>query len=381
MSDIVAGTILENYEFVRVIGRGGFSTVWLVKSLKFDRLFVAKVAFVKKDIEEAWRGFDCEIKALLRLDHPNIIKLYAHFRYETNFILILEYLEKGSLSEYIRKNGPVDSVLLYQIVHDICCALRFAWSLGVQHRDIKPENIMFDERGRAKLVDFGISVTTKDVNASTGEVSDFRCSPLCVAPEILKKVPYDPVKSDMWAMGITILWMAKGSVPWRFNSATELDIMIRVGKFVVPDRMDLVIKEMAKRMLAVIPQNRVFPSDEELETLGREVEVVKSRVKKVRGIMPAQSFELVKISEQFRKVQPMCQLPGARKRILIQSPIMKLATTPKSVKPVRVQMGLQMSDADGSVRKSWHMFPVTSIPLKPMEPVSGQEMMPDIGEG
>lgn len=70
-----AGVVLEGYEFLELIGEGGYSSVYRVRSQKFDRIFVAKVTVVKdRDVERAWQAFDSEVQALLRLNHPNIIK-------------------------------------------------------------------------------------------------------------------------------------------------------------------------------------------------------------------------------------------------------------------------------------------------------------------
>lgn len=262
--EVQPGIILEGYEFMEAIGEGSYSSVYRVRSRQFDRPFVAKVTRVKNEnTEKAWQAFDSEIQALLRLDHPNIIKLYGHFRYGDNFILILEYCSNGSLSDYISNQGAVHGRFLVAAVRDICGALNYAWSCGVQHRDIKPANIMLDDNWRVKLADFGIS-TTRKIKAKSSVVSDFKCSKVCAAPEILRKVPYDPVKSDIWAVGVTILWMVKGAVPWRCTKVDDLTRMVQNKEYTIPMRMEATVAVLVQRMLMVNPDERVFPTDEEL---------------------------------------------------------------------------------------------------------------------
>lgn len=267
MSDIHPGLVLEGYEFIEEIGRGGFSSVYRVKSQKFNRFYVAKVAhIIEANMDGAWRAFDSEIQALLRLDHPNIINLYAHFRYNDNFVLILEYCPNGSLYDYIRDNGAMTGGLLRRTVKELCSALRCAWEQGVQHRDIKPANILVDDKGHTKLVDFGISIIGRNSDVAT-KVVDYRCSPICAAPEILNKVPHDPVKSDIWSLGATILWLAAGSVPWPCYSLDEMVKAIRFGQYRVSSCVDPDIHRLVRRMLMMDPDERVFPSEEEIDAL------------------------------------------------------------------------------------------------------------------
>lgn len=130
-TDIGPGLVVEGYEFVEPIGEGGFANIWLVKSQKCGLNFVAKVArFCEKDADRAWESFDAEMKALLVLRHPHIIKLYGHFRYGSSFILILEHCPNGSLFDYIKKIGIMRGPVLTHTIRDICGALEYIWSQG-----------------------------------------------------------------------------------------------------------------------------------------------------------------------------------------------------------------------------------------------------------
>lgn len=289
--------MLSGFTFIEQIGEGGFSSVWKVKSVQYDRFFVAKVTKVKdSDVEKAWKAFDSEIQALLRLNHPNIISLYGHFRHGSNFVMILEYLPNGSLDDFIKKRGPMEGVILIRVIKDICSALNYCWSLGVQHRDVKPQNIMFDQSGRAKLVDFGIATMKEDACARSMRIADFTCSVVCAAPEIIKNLPYDPVRSDMWATGITILWMVRGSPPWYAGTCEEVMFSITSGQYIVPKGMDREIERLARGMLAVLPKERVFPSMEDLQRLGGSAAVVKPRVQRRNIIVSASRPSSMRVS-------------------------------------------------------------------------------------
>lgn len=253
---------IEGYEFLSELGGGGYSDIYRVRSVKYDRLFVAKVARVCEtlEVEHAWGAFDREVKALMKLSHPNIVKMYDALRLDSNFIIILEDCPNGSLGDYIEKNGRVHGPLLVRITRDLCSALRYAWEQGVQHRDVKPENIMFDEGGKAKLVDFGISNVTNGV-----KVSDFRCTTRCASPEIVKRQPHDPVKTDIWAFGVTILWIAGGVDPWHAKTKDELYNKIMAGRYTVPGCLPPMIESMVEHMLRLDPSERIMPKLEQFD--------------------------------------------------------------------------------------------------------------------
>lgn len=294
MEDIHPGVVIEDYEFLAEIGKGTFANVWRVRSQKYNQIFVAKVAIIaNQNVDRAWRCFDTEIGALLRLNHPNIIRLYGHFRYGDNFILILEYCANGTLEEYIEKNGPMKGRVLKQAVNGICSALSYAWSKGVQHRDIKPGNIMFDEGWRVKLVDFGISLA-RDAD-EVDNVVDFKCSPICAAPEILTRIPHDPVKSDIWAVGATILWMAKGQIPWYSKSRADLLRILQYGEYQIPTTMGSRVTKMVRRMLVLNPQMREFPKDEDIAALVASETTVTSKTEPRTRLdpLPCKSFRVI----------------------------------------------------------------------------------------
>lgn len=295
MTEIVAGADIEGYEFLEPIGQGGFANIWLVRSHKYNCKFVAKISRVADtDLDRAWAGFDAEIRALMRLDHPNIIKLYGHFRLGEDFVMILEHCPHGSLADYVKNRGPMHTGPLVQIVRDVSTALRYIWSQDVQHRDIKPANILLGENGRAKLVDFGISTCS-----SGSQITEFSCSTMCAAPEILNRVRHDPVKSDIWAFGITILWMANGFAPWNCATRDEMVNLIIYAQYTVPARMNRALLKIVKRMLKLNPEEREIPDDEEIGQIsGAKTEMRRASVSNVSGTFNVGGMRMTPIMSQ-----------------------------------------------------------------------------------
>jgi serine/threonine protein kinase len=98
-----------------------------------------------------------------QLEHVNIIKLEEVYENETHFILILEYLEGGSLLESIQKY-TFSSEEIQTIVSKLLKSIQYVHSKDIIHRDIKPDNIMFEDINNLsslKLIDFGLAVSEK----------------------------------------------------------------------------------------------------------------------------------------------------------------------------------------------------------------------------
>lgn len=242
------GEVVNNYEIIEQLGSGGFSTVYKVCSKKFGYIFAAKVITVDKLVaDKAWESFDAEIQSLVRLDHPNIIRLYDHFRDGNRFFLILEYCEGGSLWDLVRKQGPLKGRHLIEVVLQICSAVSYAFERGIVHRDIKPQNILLDSFGRCKLADFGISHMRSD----GARCRDYRCSACFAAPELLRHLPFDPMKADVWSLGVTIASLVLGAIPWA-DERSGLN-----GLYVLPPGTDPTLRKLIERMIVVNPSRRI----------------------------------------------------------------------------------------------------------------------------
>ncbi|OHT03098.1 hypothetical protein TRFO_29567 [Tritrichomonas foetus] len=207
------------------------------------------------NLNSAWESFDSEVSALLKLDHPHIIRMYEYFTEKNFFFLILEYCVNKSLADEVKTYGALKGHRLISVARQLVSAIYFAHSQKIAHIDIKPQNILFDEFGRVKLADFGISICSAN---NHDIIINYKCSPAYASPEVLRREPHDIFKSDIWSLGVTIYFMAYGKLPIMFNDTQQiLRDMKELGPSCFKTKIPKELFDVMKRMLMYNPNHRI----------------------------------------------------------------------------------------------------------------------------
>ena len=241
----------HGYKFVRKIGSGGYSHVFLVEHEERHVEYVAKVIQVKSgDGKSYLSSFNAEIESLMQLNHPNIIRLYDFFSQDYFFVLVLEYCSSGSLASEVKSVG-----MQYQrfviVGRQIVSALNYCHDRKIAHHDIKLENILLDVNGKPKLADFGLSAKISD----GGLCTIFKGSLAYAAPELFQKKAYDPFKADIWALAVLFVYMLTGSSPWPAEKDKMKEAMLH-GFWHAKSRLPTKLHELVKRMFDMDPEKR-----------------------------------------------------------------------------------------------------------------------------
>lgn len=154
--------IREQFELNALIGTGGFGQVWkgldkkLVREVAIKR--ISRFGNLKKDVllEEAMY--------LASMQHPNVVVVHDAFEYEGEVLVVMEYLNRGSLHEYLRalchQGHWVEPSEAFRLVKGILSGLEAVHNAefgALVHKDLKPANILFDRRREPKICDFGIA--------------------------------------------------------------------------------------------------------------------------------------------------------------------------------------------------------------------------------
>ncbi|OHT10275.1 CAMK family protein kinase [Tritrichomonas foetus] len=238
---------INGYTFEKLIGKGGFSRVFLVSFPKYKIKFCAKV--MPKSLMTDNQN---DIDYLLNLEHPNIIRIYDQFIIGAMSYCIIEYCPGGNLHDVITDGKLKGKDKLLFFMQQILLGLEFCHENHVAHRDIKPANILIDRYGRPKLIDFGISV-----NIEPGELlRDFSGSRPYCPPEVILAQPYDPYKADIWSLGVTFYIMVVGQLPWPKEPEKVMNTAIEQAQYTIPRNVPPAIAKMISSMLQVDPEDR-----------------------------------------------------------------------------------------------------------------------------
>jgi len=215
--------IEKYYKIQKIIGKGAFGVVYKAFELCSGKIVAIKQIPVdsknKKNVIK-------EIELLKSLDHPNIVKYYNYLKEEDNIYIIMEYLDGGTLKQYIEKNSQnINEDIAREIIKQLLSALSYLHYLcDICHRDIKPENIMFPEKNNnsfIKLLDFGLSS-----NEFETKLKMQNCGTLTyMAPEQISNLRYSK-GVDIWSVGIVLyMLLNKGKNPF-YKKGDSTSILI-----------------------------------------------------------------------------------------------------------------------------------------------------------
>lgn len=199
---------IPGYDDLRVIGRGGFATVYQARQPAYDRTVAVKVVELGIDDEAGRRRFHRECAASGRLTgHPNILSvLDAGFLTDGRPYLTMPLCSGGSMAAWLERAGPLPIAEGLRIGVKIAGALQIAHNHGVVHRDVKPANILLNAYGEAMLADFGIAtIATRSATKRTQAYTPNHAPPEVLLGELATEA------ADIYTLGSTLYELLSGA--------------------------------------------------------------------------------------------------------------------------------------------------------------------------
>ena len=227
---MIAETI-SHYRIIKELGAGGMGEVYLAEDTRLGRQVALKFlpASFQYDPDRRTR-FLAEARATSSLRSPHIAAIYDIGEHEGTMFLVMEYVEGELLSSKL-KRGPLGIREVIDVAAQIADALAEAHGLGIVHCDVKSSNLIINERGFAKMLDFGLAKAdelgineaddrTKKVGEQTaiGVVSGTLSY---MSPEQALGRAFDH-RSDVFSLGVVIYEMLSGRLPFEGDSSTEV---------------------------------------------------------------------------------------------------------------------------------------------------------------
>lgn len=274
-------TLLNKFEIIRELARGGMGVVYLARDKQLGRNVAVKI-LDSRDPALAKR-FRAEAEATARFTHENIVTIHHFGEFNGIPFMVLEYLRGRTLTRELG-GKPISPGRAVQLIVPVVRALVCAHDGGIIHRDLKPDNIFVTETGMVKVLDFGIAKILSESRARTlgrlrrtAEVSEISALDRglllgtlpYMAPEQWRGHHSDvDHRTDIWAVGIILYEMLTGLHPLTPRSGQQLMVIgvehvpmpsIRSAGVDVADELaDIVDHCLAK------PKNRRFASAREL---------------------------------------------------------------------------------------------------------------------
>lgn len=235
---IVPGTLLaERYRIVALVGRGGMGEVYRAEDLKLDQDVALKL-LPERLLQDgaALARFHREVRIARDISHPNVCRVFDIGEANGVPFISMEYIAGEDLATLLRKIGRLPQDKAIEISRQLCAGIAAAHEHGVLHRDLKPANVMLDDRGKVRIMDFGLAGVAADIQGS--EITSG--TPAYMAPEQLagKEVT---IQSDIYSLGLVLYEVFTGK---RAFEASTLAEMIRLREHSSPSRPSSVVHDL-----------------------------------------------------------------------------------------------------------------------------------------
>lgn len=235
---------------------GGIGVVFLARDLNLmDSQVVVKILSEKALRDpKIVRKFLHEKEALIKLDHPGIVRILDSGRLsDGNPFIVMEFIEGRSLRKLLESEDLLPFDLSAHIIESMADALAAAHAKGIYHRDIKPENVMLSPEDhsldRVRLIDFGIARVTESQVSPVTETAIVMGTPWYMAPEQFLHFADQSPATDIYSFSVVVFEMLTGARPFKPKSTAELPLLQKEGVKVMPKHLRQEIPAEVEKLL------------------------------------------------------------------------------------------------------------------------------------
>ena len=245
------------FDFLYIIGRGGFGKVWKVRLKKNNEYFALKEMSKVKIIDRRSEvSIMSERNLLSKLHHSFLVNMYFAFQDFYNLYLVMDLLTGGDLRYHIAHKKVFSENQTKFFIANMLLALDYIHSQNIIHRDIKPENLVLEKNGYLRITDFGVAKINEIDNSS--ETSG---TPGYMAPEVILVQNHGP-PSDFFALGVIGYEFMLGYRPYLGRGRKEIKNLIiskqaKLTKDELPDDWSENSRDFINLLLQRKPKKRL----------------------------------------------------------------------------------------------------------------------------
>lgn len=249
----------EDFQILRLIGKGTFGQVYQVRKKDTRRIYAMKVLSKKVIVQKKEVAHTVgERNILVRTamaDSPFIVGLKFSFQTPSDLYLVTDYMSGGELFWHLQKDGKFEEKRAKFYIAELILAIQHLHENDIVYRDLKPENILLDANGHIALCDFGLSKANLTKNDTT---TTFCGTTEYLAPEVLLDESGYTKMVDFWSLGVLVFEMCCGWSPFYAEDTQQMYKNIAFGKVRFPrDTLSLEGRNFVKGLLNRNPKHRL----------------------------------------------------------------------------------------------------------------------------
>ncbi|XP_076362384.1 uncharacterized protein LOC143253072 isoform X2 [Tachypleus tridentatus] len=241
----------QRFEIIKRLGQGTYGKVQLaVNKGNCQKVAIKTIKKSKIDNEQDLIRIRREIQVMSSIQHPHIIHIYEVFENAEKLVLVMQYASGGELYDLLTEKKVFSDSAARRLFRQISTAVYYCHKNQICHRDLKLENILLDEKGNAKIGDFGLS----NIFSKQYLLNTFCGSPLYASPEIVKGTPYCGPEVDCWSLGVLLYTLVYGTMPFDGGNFKRLVRQICEGDYHEPIKKSAT--GLIRQLLTVSPAKR-----------------------------------------------------------------------------------------------------------------------------
>lgn len=243
-----------------LLGRGGMGDVYKAHHLNLDIPVAVKILDSELASSSGFiERFIMEARAAARLDSPYIVRVIQVGEEKGIYFIQMEFVEGESLGQKLKREASgLDIGLTLQLSYQIASGLMTAHQSNIIHRDVKPENILLNNKGQAKITDFGLAKCMQIAShlTSSGQILG---TPYYLSPEQCMGKDSD-ARSDIYSLGISVYYMLTGKLPFQGENPMSVALSRLHTDPTLPTtlRHDIPkdVEALTMKMMARFPEDR-----------------------------------------------------------------------------------------------------------------------------